>query len=195
MRRRRFLLKAYGSLLSVGLAVSGCATTTLPGDNDQHADKRHTIDAGVDSTLARLYRAANGSRALVEKARAVLIFPSVTNTGFGTGSQSGKGSLQVGGHTLGYYSAVADSMGLLIDTRAKAIVFLFMSEDSLQRFLGGKSWEVGRDASVTVLSIDADGDFNTDTATGQVSAFVLQDDRETAGAPLDGTRITRIESL
>jgi len=58
------------------------------------SNKRHTIDAGVDSTLERLYSAANGSRELVSKAHGVLIFPSVVDAGFIVGAEYGEGSLR-----------------------------------------------------------------------------------------------------
>ncbi len=79
-------------------------------------DKRHTIDAGAESTLARLYTAANGSRELVGKARGVLVFPSVIAAGFGLGGQYGEGSLRVGGSTVGYYSTATASTTGTSDT-------------------------------------------------------------------------------
>ena len=77
MLRRKFILGTPGSILAVGFAVAGCTTTGMSDVKTQgeQTDKRHTIDAGVDSTLTRLYAAAKGSRQLVEKAHGVLVFP------------------------------------------------------------------------------------------------------------------------
>jgi hypothetical protein len=94
-----------------GLAVSSCTTTGTSDASGHRADKRHTIDAGVDSALARLYTTANGSRELVDNARGVLVFPSVVAAGFWVGGQYGEGSLRVGGSTAGYYSTATGSIG------------------------------------------------------------------------------------
>lgn len=49
-------------------------------------EKRHTIDAGVDSTLARLYGMASGLRERVGNAHGVLTFPSGFDTGLVAGA-------------------------------------------------------------------------------------------------------------
>jgi lipid-binding SYLF domain-containing protein len=158
-------------------------------------DKRHSIDAGVDSTLARLYSAANGSRELVRKAHGVLIFPSVIDAGFVVGGQYGEGSLRVGGHTVGYYSTATGSIGWQLGAQSRAIIFLFMTEESLNRFRSRDGWSAGGDASVAVLKVGANGDLDTSTATGQVDAFVLTNSGLMAGATLEGTKVTRLNSL
>ncbi|WP_244306302.1 hypothetical protein [Paraburkholderia lacunae] len=65
MQGRTFIWGTPGSILAIGLAVSGCMTTGTTDACGHQVDKRHTIDAGVDSTLARLYTTANGSRELL----------------------------------------------------------------------------------------------------------------------------------
>lgn len=195
MLRRTFILNASGSVLAIGLAVAGCTMTGESSTSGQQADKRHTIDAGVDSTLARLYTTANGSRELVGKARGVLVFPSVIAAGFGVGGQYGEGSLRVGGRTVGYYSTTTGSIGLQIGAQSKAIIFLFMTEDSLDRFRNSEGWSAGGDASVAVLKVGANGDIDTNTATAPVDAFVLTNSGLMAGVTLDGTKVTKLKSL
>ena len=73
MLRRTFIWSTSGSLLVLGPALSGCTTTSSSdASRSQQMDKRRTIDAGVDSTLTRLYGMASGSRELVGKAHGVL---------------------------------------------------------------------------------------------------------------------------
>jgi lipid-binding SYLF domain-containing protein len=158
-------------------------------------DKRHSIDAGFDSTLARLYGSAKGSRELVAKARGVLIFPSVIDAGFGVGGQYGEGSLRVGGRTVGYYSTATGSIGWQIGAQSRAIVFLFMTEDALNRFRVSEGWSVRGEASVAVLKVGANGEVDTSTASSQVDAFLLTNSGLMAGATLDGTKVTRLKSL
>lgn len=158
-------------------------------------DKRHTIDTGVDSTLTRLYGAANGSRELVTKARGVLIFPSVIDAGLFVGGQYGEGSLRIAGLTVGYYSTATGSIGWQIGAQARAIIFLFMTEESLNRFRSADGWSAGGDASVAVLKVGANGDLDTSTASGQVDAFVLTNSGLMAGVSLDGTKVSRLQTL
>ncbi len=194
MLRRTFILTTSGSILALGLAVSGCTTTSSTDASGQQVDKRHTIDAGVDSTLTRLYVAANGSRELVGKAHGVLIFPSVIDAAFVVGGQYGEGSLRVSGHTVGYYSTATGSVGWQAGAQSRAIVFLFMTEQSLNRFRSTDGWSAGGDASVAVLKLGANGAVDTSTATGQVDAFVLANGGLMAGASLQGTKVTRLTS-
>lgn len=195
MPRRRFILITTGSAIAIGLTTLGCTTTGTSDTSGHQVDKRHTIDAGVESTLARLYTAANGSRELVGKARGVLVFPSVIAAGFGLGGQYGEGSLRVGGSTVGYYSTATASIGWQIGAQSKAIIFLFMTEDALDRFRNSDGWSVGGDASVAVLKVGANGSIDTTTATGPVQAFVLTNSGLMAGVTLEGTKVTKLKSL
>lgn len=195
MRRQTSILSATGLALTLVLALPAC-TTTGPSDTSSHqSNKRQTIDAGVDSTLSRLYDDANGSRELVSKAKGVLIFPSVIDAGFVVGGQYGEGSLRVNGHTVGYYSTATGSVGWQIGAQSRAIVFLFMTDESLRRFRSTDGWSAGGDASVAVLKVGANGNVDTSTATGQVEAFVLTNTGLMAGASLEGTKVTRLNSL
>ncbi|MBB3262309.1 lipid-binding SYLF domain-containing protein, partial [Paraburkholderia bannensis] len=128
MPRRTLMWSVPGFALALALASSGCTTTSPSNASGQQMDKRHTIDAGFDSTLSRLYADAKGSRELVSKARGVLIFPSVIDSGLVVGGQYGEGSLRVGGHTVGYYSTATGSVGWQIGAQSRAIVFLFMTD-------------------------------------------------------------------
>ncbi len=195
MHARTSLLRASGLALALALALPACTTTGPSTTSSQQMDKRQTIDAGVDSTLSRLYVDAKGSRELVSKAKGVLIFPSVIDAGFVVGGQYGEGSLRVGGHTTGYYSTATGSVGWQIGAQSRAIVFLFMTDESLRRFRSTDGWSAGGDASVAVLKIGANGNLDTSTATGQVDAFVLTNTGLMAGATLEGTKVTKLNSL
>ncbi|CAB3778448.1 hypothetical protein LMG28614_00618 [Paraburkholderia ultramafica] len=194
MRRRQFILTGSAALAAAGLGLAGC-TTTSPSSSaspSANAGKRGTINAGVDSTLARLYENVEGSRELVGKARGVLVFPSVISAGFWIGGQYGEGALRVDGRTTGYYSTVAGSFGLQIGAQSKALVFLFMTQDALDTFLHSQGWAAGADATVAVLKVGANGAVDTSTATGPVEAFVLTNGGLMAGVSLEGTKVSRL---
>ncbi|MEW9583545.1 YSC84-related protein [Paraburkholderia sp. DGU8] len=194
MRRRQFILTGSAALATAGLGLAGC-TTTSPASSASpaaNAGKRETINAGVDSTLARLYENVNGSRELVAKARGVLVFPSVISAGFWIGGQYGEGALRVNGQTTGYYSTVAGSFGLQIGAQSKALIFLFMTQEALDKFLHSQGWAAGADATVAVLKVGANGAVDTSTATGPVEAFVLTNGGLMAGVSLEGTKVSRL---
>ncbi|MEC5404381.1 YSC84-related protein [Paraburkholderia sp. MPAMCS5] len=194
MRRRQFITTAGAAFATAGLGLAGC-TTTSPSSNasaSSNANKRDTINAGVDSTLSRLYANVGGSRELVAKARGVLVFPSVISAGFWVGGQYGEGALRVGGHTSGYYSTVAGSFGLQIGAQSKALIFLFMTQEALDKFLASQGWAAGADATVALLKVGANGAIDTSTATSPVEAFVLTNGGLMAGVSLEGTKVSRL---
>jgi lipid-binding SYLF domain-containing protein len=194
MRRRQFILTGSAALASAGLSLAGC-TTTSPSSSaspSANAGKRDSINAGVDATLARLYENVNGSRELVAKARGVLVFPSVISAGFWVGGQYGEGALRVHGQTTGFYSTVAGSFGLQIGAQSKALIFLFMTQEALDKFTHSQGWAAGADATVAVLKVGANGAIDTSTATGPVEAFVLTNGGLMAGVSLEGTKVSRL---
>ena len=197
MQRREFMLGAV-SLGATGLAVSGCtttATTTKTTDTGTEAAKRRReIDTNADNTLDRLYGNVKGSRDLVAKASGVLTFPSVIAAGFGVGGQYGEGALRARGTTLDYYSIASVSIGLQIGAQSKAIIFLFMTPEALNKFRNSQGWAVGVDASVAVLRVGANGELDTTSAVGPVLAFVLTNAGLMANLSLEGTKVTRLKS-
>ena len=197
MQRRNFMIKSTAALAVGGLALTGC---TFTSDNAAqksagNADKRKSIDASVDATLQRLYATARGSRELVGKARGVLVFPSVLAAGFVVGAQYGEGALRVGGSSVGYYSTVSGSFGLQIGAQSKAIIFLFLTQDALDKLRNTEGWSVGGDASVALVKVGANGNIDTSTATPpvQVSVFVLTNAGLMANLSLEGTKVSRLK--
>ena len=69
------------------------------------------INRDIDRVLPKLYARIPSSKMLGEKAKGILVFPSITKGGFIVGGQYGEGALRVGGRTVGYYSSVAVSYG------------------------------------------------------------------------------------
>jgi lipid-binding SYLF domain-containing protein len=131
-------------MIAASLSLSNCTATPAGSDTmAEQKDKRRTIDSGVDSTLTRLYNVAPGARELVGKSSGLLVFPTVINAGIGLGGQYGEGALRVGGRSVGYYSTVSASVGLQAGAQSKAIVFLFMTANALDRFRSSEGWSAG----------------------------------------------------
>lgn len=196
MQRRDFLLKTAASLAVTGLSLAGCTTTATttatPGMTDSDK-RRHEIDAAVSATLSRLETIVPGSHELVAKASGVLVFPSVIAAGFWIGGQYGEGALRFSDATPEYYSLGSLSFGLQIGAQSKAIIFLFMTPEALDKFRSSEGWRAGADASVAVLKVGANGNLDVGAASGPVMAFVLTNAGLMANLTLEGTKITHLK--
>ncbi|BAK76685.1 protein of unknown function [Pseudogulbenkiania sp. NH8B] len=187
-----------GLVAALSVLASGCTTTTgkmseSPSTRSMNAaSEAREIDAGYDATLARLYRNAPSSRALVAKAQGVLIFPSVIAAGLVVGGEYGKGALRVDGKPSGYYQTASASFGWQIGAQSKAIIFLFMTKDALDKFRSGSGWTVGADASVALLKMGANGDIDLNTAQQPVVGFALTNNGLMANLTFEGTKVSKL---
>jgi lipid-binding SYLF domain-containing protein len=176
-----------------GLAFVGC-TTTMKGDSESGMpSSRASIDAQVDASLAKLYTNAPGSRELVAKSRGVLVFPAVVGASFVVGGQYGRGSLRVNGRTVGYYSSTAGSLGFQAGAQSKSVIYLFTTQDALDKFRSSNGWTVGADATVALATIGANGSVDTNTVQQPVVSFVLTNVGLEAGVSLQGAKINPIQ--
>lgn len=187
MNKRTFL--AGASVAALSLLAAGC--TTSGGASGDPAATRQAIDADVDRALSQLYAEIRGSRELVAAARGVLVFPSVVQAGFIVGGTHGTGALREGSRTTGFYSMTAASVGLLAGARSKAVFYLFMTQDALDRFKASSGWTVGADASVALVQVGATATVDTTSVRQPVAAFVLTNAGLMANVSMDGTRIVR----
>ncbi|HZZ09421.1 MAG TPA: YSC84-related protein [Paraburkholderia sp.] len=194
MQRRNFMLKTTAALAFGGLTLAGCTTNGSSHDTPStDSSKRQSIDASVDGTMSRLFTTVKGSRELVSKARGVLVFPSVLQVGFIVGGQYGEGSLRVGGASVGYYSTISGSFGLQAGAQSKALIFLFMTQDALDKFRNADGWSAGGDASVALIKMGANGTIDTTTATAPVEAFILTNAGLMGDISLSGTKVSRLK--
>ena len=192
--RQAFVMKAAAALVVGSVALAGC-TTTPPNEKQtsaENASKRQAINSSVDATLSRLYSTVPGSRELVAKSRGVLVFPSVLQAGFILGAQTGNGALRVGGSTVGYYNTSSLSLGLQAGAQSKAVIFLFMTQDALDKFRSTDGWSAGADASVAVVKIGANGAVDSNTVQSPIEAIVLTNAGLMGDLSVNGTKVTRI---
>ncbi|WP_028225070.1 BPSL1445 family SYLF domain-containing lipoprotein [Paraburkholderia ferrariae] len=194
MQKYGFILKATVALALAGTALAGCTTTgNQPPTATSNAARRQSIDAGADGTLSRLFQTVPGSRELVGKARGILVFPSVVQAGIVVGGEHGDGALRVGGSTVGYYSTTSASVGATLGVQSKSVVYLFMTQDALDKFRNSNGWSAGGDASVALVKVGANGSIDTTTATKPVEVFVLTNSGLIGDLSLGGTKISRLD--
>ncbi|QGZ61484.1 BPSL1445 family SYLF domain-containing lipoprotein [Paraburkholderia acidisoli] len=194
MTASRFILKASVAIALTGAALAGCTMTGRQApDASENASRAQAIDAGVDGTLSRLYQTVPGSQDLVGKARGILVFPRVIQAGIGVGGEHGDGALRVAGNTAGYYSTTSGSIGATLGVQSKSVVYLFMTQDALDKFRASNGWSAGGDASVALVKIGANGSIDTTTATKPVEVFVLTNSGLIGDLSLGGTKINKLD--
>ncbi|MCG5075549.1 YSC84-related protein [Paraburkholderia tagetis] len=209
MNRRQFLATG-GSAVSLaalaGLTVLSACTVTGPGSSanaanaaeateaaEKNARLRSEIDANVDAALARLYGTVKGSRELIGKSAAVLVFPEVVGAAVGIGGEYGRGALRTGGRTVGYFSTTAGSLGFQIGAQSRAVFYAFMTRGAFERFKRSSGWKAGADATVALVKMGVNGQVDTTTAVNPVEAFVLTNAGLMAGASLEGSKVSRLD--
>jgi lipid-binding SYLF domain-containing protein len=192
MKRRSFLIGS-GAALSL-VAASGCSTTSSSSTPAEAGAKRREIDAGVDSTLTRLYGEIPGSQELLQKSKGVLVFPQVLAAGVGIGGEYGEGALRSGGRTIDYYKTTTGSLGFQLGAQSKAIIIAFMTDPAYQQFRNSSGWTAGADASVALLKVGANGRVDTSTATEPVVGFVLTNSGLMFNLSLAGTKVSKLEA-
>ncbi|RST48870.1 YSC84-related protein [Variovorax sp. MHTC-1] len=180
------------ALAACSIAFVGC-TTTRPADRGSSTSSRASIDAQVDASLSKLYDAVPDSRELVAKSSGVLVFPSVVGASLGIGAEYGRGALRAGGRTQAYYSTTAGSIGFQAGAQSKAVIYLFTTQEALDKFRNSKGWTVGADATVAAATIGANGRIDTNTIRQPVIAFVLTNVGLEAGVSVQGAKITEVQ--
>lgn len=187
MSRRSLILASASTVL-----LAAC-TTSKPETPADAATKRRSINASADEALARLYKQVEDSRAVVGRARGVLIFPKVVSAGFMVGGSYGEGVLRTGNQPVAYYSTTAVSVGFLAGAESKALFFLFMTDEALKAFRNSSGWTAGADASVSVLRAGASAAIDTQTAKQSVLGYVLTNEGLMANLSIDGTKVQRLD--
>jgi len=143
---------AAAALAICGIALIGC-TTSGPQDHASTASSHASVDAQIDATLSKLYSTVPGAREMVDTSKGMLIFPSVVGGSFVIGAEYGRGALQINGQTQRYYSIAGGSLGPQFGAQSKAIIYLFNTQQALEKFLASQGWTVGLDATVALASI------------------------------------------
>jgi lipid-binding SYLF domain-containing protein len=194
MTASRFILKASVAIALAAAALSGCTTTgNQPPPAAANASRGQAIDSDVDGTLSRLFQTVPGSKELVGKARGILVFPRVIQAGIGIGGEHGDGALRVGGQTVGYFSTSSASVGATLGVQSKSVIYLFMTQEALDKFRNSNGWSVGGDASVALVKVGANGTIDTTTGTHPVEVFVLTNSGLIGDLSLGGTKITKLD--
>ncbi|WP_218240625.1 BPSL1445 family SYLF domain-containing lipoprotein [Comamonas fluminis] len=184
-------LALTAAVVAGAVSMTACTTTKPETSSAPRADAT-TVNTRANAALERLYQTAPGSKQMVQNAKGVLIFPSVIGGSFVVGVEHGRGVLRVGGHNRGNYSTTGASIGWQAGGQSKAVIYVFNTQEALDKFLKSDGWSVGADATVAAGKIGANGGVDTTTVDAPVTSYVLTNVGLEAGVSLQGTKITKI---
>ena len=115
------------------------------------AASRQELERDAASALQSLYANNTAARLLGEKAKAVLVFPSIVKAGFMFGGQMGDGVLMKNGRAVGYYNSLAASYGLQAGVQVFGYALFFMNDAALSYLDKSDGWEIGVGPSIVVV--------------------------------------------
>jgi lipid-binding SYLF domain-containing protein len=173
-------------LMIVSVTFSSfCAASAL-------AASAKEIDTKATQALTMLYKNQPGAKALADKAKAVLIFPSVVKGGFIVAGQFGDGALRKRGKTVAYYRSLSASYGFQAGAQSFGYVLFFMDEESLNYLDQSDGWELGTGPSLVMLDKGFGKNLSTTTLQNGVYAIIFDQKGLMGGIGIQGSKITRI---
>ena len=150
------------------------------------------IDRNATQALTTLYKNTPGAKALADKSKAILVFPSIVKGGFIIAGQYGDGALRKHGKTVGYYRSLAASYGFQAGAESFGYVLFFMDDESVKYLEKSKGWELGTGPTLVVLDKGFGKNFSTTTLQKGVYAYIFNQKGLMGGIALQGSKITRI---
>jgi lipid-binding SYLF domain-containing protein len=103
------------------------------------------------NALEKLYANETAAKLLKEKAKGILVFPSIVKGGFVVGGQLGEGSLWKKGKVTGYYNSVAASYGLQAGLQTYGYALFFMNDAALKQLETARGFEIGVGPSIVIV--------------------------------------------
>jgi lipid-binding SYLF domain-containing protein len=145
-----------------------------------------------DAALNSLYTLQPKAAVLGDKAKAILVFPSIIKAGFMVGAQSGDGAFFENGVATSFYNISAASYGFQAGVQTFSYALFFMTDKAIAFLKSSSGWSVGAGPSVVVLNKGAAKSVTSSTLTQDVYAIPFGQRGLMAGIGLEGSKITHI---
>jgi lipid-binding SYLF domain-containing protein len=149
------------------------------------------LSRSARQALEQLYASTPAARMLGERARAVLVFPSIVKGGFIFGGQLGQGAMFRRGRTTGYYVTTGASYGFQAGLQKYGYALFFMTDSAIRYFDESDGFEVGAGPSLVVVDQGFAKNMTTSTLRSDMYAFVFSQVGLMGGVGLQGNKITR----
>jgi lipid-binding SYLF domain-containing protein len=145
------------------------------------------------AALRQLYARQASAKLLGQKAKSILVFPSIVKAGFMFGGQIGEGVLLRGGRAVGYYNTVAGSYGFQAGVQKYGYALFFMNDAALKQLESMEGFEVGMGPSLVIVDEGRGKSITSSTITSDVYAFIFNQKGLMGGAGIQGSKITKID--
>jgi lipid-binding SYLF domain-containing protein len=150
------------------------------------------IDRRVSAALKTLYSQNTTAKILGQRAKAVLVFPSILKAGFIFGGEGGNGALRKGRKTVGYYNTAAASWGLQAGVEELGYALFFMNQSALDYLEKSHGWEIGTGPSLVVIDKGFGENLSSTTLQHDVYAVIFNQKGIMGGIGIEGTKVTEI---
>jgi len=151
------------------------------------------IEVEVDAALERFNKEVTGAKLYMQKAKGVLVFPTVFKAGIGLGAEYGEGALRIGGKTVEYYSTAAASIGFQLGAQAKTVILILTQNDALKKFRNSDGWKAGVDGSVALVTVGVGEAVDTINTTDPILGFVFGQKGLMYNLTLEGSKFSKID--
>ena len=176
------------------IAMAGVAVLGLIASAPSFGRTKAEIDASADTAVKHFYNLNPEHRRLADKAAGLLIFGHVTKGGAGVAGEFGEGVLRVKGADVDYYKVTSASVGLTLGVAHHSEIILFMTAESLDKFMKSEGWSIGADAAVAVAKSGAGGQYDTATLAKPIIGFVFHEKGLIGDLSIEGSKITKIKT-
>jgi lipid-binding SYLF domain-containing protein len=149
--------------------------------------------ADANAALQKLYESVPVAKVIGDKAKAILVFPSIVKAGFIVGGQYGEGVLLMNGKLVAHYNSVAASYGLQAGVQKFGYVLFLMSDSAIQYLANSDGWELGVGPSIVIVDVGKAKTLTTTTLKDDVYAFIFDQKGLMAGLGIQGSKITKLE--
>lgn len=188
MTRRRSLLTTaavFGALLMAG----GAITPSHAAGTDEQEVVDHAI--GTLRDLQRDKEFGN-ARALLHRARGVLIAPRIFKAGFFVGGEGGQAVLMARGpngwSNPAFYTVASASFGLQIGAQESEMIMLIMTDRALQALMRD-NFKIGANAGLAIVTLGSTVEAATTSHVGADIVVWASSSGAYAGISLDGTLV------
>lgn len=151
------------------------------------------LDQESRLALDRLFALQPKTREWAQKARAILVFPSIKKAGLlMVGGQMGEGALLVQGKPVGFFRITAGSVGMQLGVQSFSYAMFFMTQKALDYAKSSEGWAFGSGPSIVLVDEGMAKNTNTSTLKKDIMAVVFGQKGLMAGLGMEGSKISRI---
>jgi lipid-binding SYLF domain-containing protein len=139
------------------------------------------------------YNEFKGGQELLKKAEGYLVFPTVYDAGLVVGGKYGYGAMVQNNSIASYYKVYSTSVGLKAGVQKFSMIVVFLTKESLRRFLNKEEWKVSLDSGLTFTSWKQGIDINSLALTKDTIVIPFNDVGLMANISFEGTVFQKLQ--